>query len=312
METKLIKELPLERLKEFFSEVDWGKWLRLCRGLAIFLAALIILSYTTDYVLHDKIVMNFGLNGFERLTPELPSLDSIIMARGVQLLISMFLIVIVITLIAMFSGKDLNFIKLLTLVAHSFIIVAIFTALQLPFIFQIPRTPYVIVDVSLENVTFQEANMIGITPEGRLQLSSDIVKASHARIFRAYPNATVPNWRVVEGKAGELLNRTVTYMNLTDVRWSSGGMEMNSTNLDLCTGNWSDVKYEGMLNRVPIRVSEEVSFHEYMLGIFSLLSTIGLAIFNTIGFKKLYQASLKATLIVGILLLLALFFFGGF
>ena len=308
---RLIKGFPSEKLKEFLSGVDLGKWLRLCRGLAILLIALLIISYTTDYVLRNKIEMRFALSGFEKLAPELPSFESIMVTRGIQLLITMSMIVVVIALIIMFTGKDLNFIRLLTLVAHSFIIVAIFTSFQLPFIFQIPRTPYTIVDMSLENVTFQGANIVGISPEGELQVSSDVVEAAYARVFRAYPNATIPDWNLAEGRTEELLKDTLTYMNLSDVRWLSGGVEMSSESLDLCVGNWSDVKYERMLSRTPIRVSGEVSFYEQMLSILSILTMLGLVIYNSIGFKRLYQASLKVTMIVGVVLLLLLFFFGG-
>ena len=305
----------LEKLRKLLSEVeiDVGKWLRLARGLAIVIIAILVLSYTTDYVLHDKIEMRFGLSGFEGLVAEAPSFESIMAARGLQAFMVAALIVMVMTLIAMLTGRDLNLVRLLTLVGHSFVIVIIFTSLQVPFILQIPKTPYMIVDASLENVTFQQASLVGISPEGELKISSEIVRAAHARIFRAYPNATIPNWLLLErrGINGTLKN-TLTYMNLTKVKWLSGGVEMESESLDLCVGNWSDVKYDRLLSRTPIRLSQEITFHEYMLSIFSLLSTAGLAVFNTIGFKRLYQASLKLTTVVGILLLLVLFFFGSF
>lgn len=305
----------LEKLKEIISEIeiDVGKWLRLGRGIAILVIAILILSYTTDYVLHDKIEMRFGLSGFENMVAEAPDFESIMAARGIQAFMVTALLMMVMTLIAMLTGKDLNLIKLLTLVAHSFIIVIIFTSLQIPFILQIPRTPYIIVDASLENVTFQQANLVGISPEGELKISSEVIQAAHARIFRAYPNATIPNWILLERKGiNGTLKNTLTYMNLSMVKWLSEGVEMKSESLDLCVGNWSAVKYDRLLSRTPIRLSQEITFHEYMLSIFSLLSTAGLAVFNTIGFKRLYQASLKLTLVVGVLLLLVLFFFGSF
>ena len=305
----------LEKLKELFSEmeIDVGKWLRLARGLAILIIAVLILSYTTDYVLHNKIEMRFGLSGFENLVAKAPSFESIMAARGLQAFMAAALMMMVMTLIAMLTGRDLNLVKLLTLIGHSFIIVIIFTSLQVPFILQIPKTPYVIVDASLENVTFQQASLIGISPEGELKITSEVIRAAHARVFRAYPNATIPNWILLErGGIKGILENTLTYMNLSNVRWISEGVEMKSESLDLCVGNWSDVKYERLLSRTPIRLSREITFHEQMLSIFSLLSTVGLAAFSTIGFKRLYQASLKLTVVVGVLLLLVLFFFGSF
>jgi len=45
--------------------------------------------------------------------------------------------------------------------------------------------------------------------------------------------------------------------------------------------------------------------------ILSLFSNIGLVVYNSVGFKRLYKASIKLTVIVGILIFLVLFFFGG-
>ncbi|MEM1976879.1 MAG: hypothetical protein QXX29_03160 [Nitrososphaerota archaeon] len=298
-------------LREYFSHVDVGKWLRLFRGLAILIAALLIVSYVTSYVVNEKIKIVYELEGFERLSPAIPDFESIVAARGIQFGITFALITIVMLLIAMFKGESLNLVRLLTLVAHSFIIVALFMVLQIPFIWQVPKVSYMIVDASFENITFREATLVGVAPEGSMNITSPIIRASYARVYRAYSNMTLPDWSIIEpGKIREVIKDTRTYMNLTGVRWLSGREELTSEKLDFCVGDWAAVEYQDMLSRFSVR-EQEAGFSEMMMSILSMLSSVGLAIYNSIGFKGIYKASTKLTVIVGVLLLLVLFFFGG-
>ncbi|MEM2189429.1 MAG: hypothetical protein QXG35_08900 [Nitrososphaerota archaeon] len=299
------------RVREYFSRVDVGKWLRLFRGLAILIAALLIVSYVTSYVVNEKIKIVYELEGFERLSPTIPDFESIVAARGIQFGITFALITIVMLLIAMFKGESLNLVRLLTLVAHSFIIVALFMVLQIPFIWQVPKVSYMIVDASFENITFREATLVGVAPEGSMNITSPIIRASYARVYRAYSNMTLPDWSIIEpGKIREVIKDTRTYMNLTGVRWLSGKEELTSEKLDFCVGDWAAVEYQDMLSRFSVR-EQEAGFSEMMMSILSMLSSVGLAIYNSIGFKGIYKASTKLTVIVGVLLLLVLFFFGG-
>ena len=291
--------------------MDVGKWLRLCRGLAIIVATLLIVSYVTSYVLNEKVEMIYALEGFRRLTPTAPDFEAIMTTRGIQLGITFAFILMVVLLVVMFKGEDLNLVKLLTLVAHSFIIVAVFTALQVPFLWQTPKVSYMIIDADFQNVTFKDVTLIGIAPEGGVNITSPIVRAAYVKVYRAYPNLTLPNWDMIRPEnIGEIIENTRTYMNLTDVRWLSGGVEFASERLDLCMGNWSSVEYQNMLSRVPVR-EQEVGLSEMMVDILSLFSNIGLVVYNSVGFKRLYKASIKLTVIVGILIFLVLFFFGG-
>ncbi|MEM4719213.1 MAG: hypothetical protein QW330_04070, partial [Nitrososphaerota archaeon] len=238
------------RVREYFSRVDVGKWLRLFRGLAILIAALLIVSYVTSYVVNEKIKIVYELEGFERLSPAIPDFESIVAARGIQFGITFSLITIVMLLIAMFKGESLNLVRLLTLVAHSFIIVALFMVLQIPFIWQVPKVSYMIVDASFENITFREATLVGVAPEGSMNITSPIIRASYARVYRAYSNMTLPDWSIIEpGKIREVIKDTRTYMNLTGVRWLSGREELTSEKLDFCVGDWAAVEYQDMLSR---------------------------------------------------------------
>ncbi|HDD66309.1 MAG: hypothetical protein DRN64_00070 [Thaumarchaeota archaeon] len=306
------KQEILDWLKELVYEIDVKKWLRLLRGLAIFIIAVLILSYVTDYILHYKIEMTFGLRGFEGLTPTTPDFGSIVAARSVQSVIMLFIIVMAILLVAMFTGRDLNLVKLLTLVFHSFIVVAVFASLQAPLALQVPRASFMIVDVSFQNVTFRNADLIGTTPKGEIRISADVVRVGYLRAFRAYPNLTLPDWSYLGvSEAEEALRNTRTYMNMSRVSWFEGGVEKISDKVDLCTGNWSDVSYDRLLGRTSIRLSEDIPLQEYLLSLFSMFSTLGLVVYNTAGFRKLYEASWKATIAVGLIMFILLMFFGS-
>ncbi|RLG07685.1 MAG: hypothetical protein DRN59_00735 [Thaumarchaeota archaeon] len=309
----LNKQEIIEEIKYLLSEIDVKKWLRLLRGIVIFVISILVLTYVTDYVLHYKIEMVFGFRGFEAITPKIPEFESIMAARGIQALITFFIIALTIALVAMFTGKDLNLVKMLTLIFHSFIIVAIFTSLQAPFILQVPKASFVIIDASMENVTFKNASLVGLTPSGEIHISGDVVRVAYLRVFKAYPNLTIPDWTYLEAVGlGDALEKTLTYMNMSGVSWIKGGEEMTFEKVDLCRGNWSEVSYERLLTRTPIRIEKTIPFQEYMLSIFSLLSTLGLVIYNTAGFKKMYNASWKATILVGLIMFILLFFFGSF
>jgi len=303
-----------EVLRGSLSEVDVKKWFRLIRGLAIFVVAVILASYTTDFVLKNKINMYFALSGFESLPPDLPDFGMIVMSRTVQSLILLFLIVAVASIMALIRGHDWKFVSLLTLVFHSFIIVAAFTLLQIPFIAQVPQTPFAVVSATMRNVTFYNADMTGLVPQqGQVHVCSDVVKASYVYVFRAYSNLTQPRWGFLSAAdLKKALNDTVTYMNMSDVMWVSGGGEVHVDRLDLSTGSWSKVSYEAIVNRSPVRVSDVVTFQERMISVLSMLSMLGVVAYNSLGFKKLYNTSLKYSLITGVVMLLTVLFLGMF
>ncbi len=306
----LIKEL-WEMLRERISEIDVWKLLRLIRGIAIFAIAILILSYTTDFVLQNKIEMRFGLTGFESIVPEMPNFETIMLSRAVQSLVILFLIVAVASLMALISGANWKLVSLLTLVLHSFLIIAVCTCLQIPFIVQLPKTSFTIVGASMQNVTFYNASMTGITPQGEVFITSEVIKASYVHAFRVYPNMTTPAWSSIPiSELDKILKNTITYLNMSDVRWLSKGVEMHLDKLELSSGNWTSVKYARIIERLPVRATGPVTFHEIMLNVLSLVSMIGVVVYNAIGFKKLYSASIKLTLATGAIMFIVLMIFG--
>jgi len=300
-----------EMLEEWISELDIWKILKFIRGIAIFAAAVLILSYTTEFVLQNKIEMRFGLTGFESIIPEMPNFETIVLSRLVQSLIILFLIVAVISLMALVSGASWKLLSLLTLVLHSFLVIAICTCLQLPFIMQLPKTSFTIVGASMQNVTFYNASMTGITPKGEIAIASEVIKASYVHVFRLYPNMSAPMWSSIPiSELNKVLENTVTYLNMTDVRWISKGVEMHLDKLELSSGNWTSVEYARLIDRLPVRATGPVTFNEFMMNVFSLASMIGVVLYNSIGFKKLYKASIKLTVATGAIIFIVLMIFG--
>jgi len=298
-------------LKEWLSGLEPRRIVGLILGVAIFCAAVLALTYVTDFVLKNKIEMRFGLTGFESIIPEMPSFETILMSRLFQLLITLFLVVAVTSLMAFVSGSSWRLLSLLTLVLQSFLVIAVFTCLQLPFIIQIPKASYAIVGASMQNVTFHNATMTGVTPGGRVTIVSEVVKASYVHVFRLYPNMSAPAWSSIPvGDFGRVLGSTVTYMNMTDVTWISRGVEMHLDKLELSSGNWTAVEYGRLVDRLPVRAAGEASLSEYMIDVLSLASTIGLVLYNSIGFRKLYKASMKLTIATGAILFIILMIFG--
>jgi len=306
----IVREL-WEMFRDWLSEIDLWKLLRFIRGIAIFAVAVLIMSYTTNFVLQNKIEMRFGLTGFESIVPEMPNFETIVMSRAVQLLVILFLIVAVASLMAILSGANWKFISLLTLVLHSFLVVAICTCLQIPFIMQLPKTSFTIVGASMQNVTFYNASMTGLTPQGKISITSEVIKASYVRAFRAYPNMSMPAWSSIPiSELDKVLENTITYLNMSDVRWLSKGIEMHLDKLELSSGNWTSVKYAKIIERLPVRATGLVTFNEIMLNILSLASTIGMVLYNAIGFRRLYNASIKLTLATGAIMFIVLMIFG--
>ena len=310
MTVSLREKLRVKELIGLLSRID-VKWFKLARGLAIFIIAILFLTYTTIYVIENKIDIHFMLKGFEEIPPEVPTFDMILFSRALQAFLVLFIIGMVASIMAFLRGFEWKFISLLTLILHSFIIVIIFTSLQIPFMIGVPKASFAIVDASMQNVTLYNASVSGITPEGWVTITSDIIEVGYVKAFRMYPNMTIPNWYLLSREGlNEALKNTVTYMNMSDVRWIDKESEMHLDKLDLSRGNWSKLEYGTLLSRSSIRLTPTIAFEEYMLSIFSLLSTIGITIYNTIGFKRLYETSTKYAVITGVIIFAILFLFG--
>lgn len=310
MSVSLLEKLDVNKIGGIFSKIS-GKWVKLARGIAIFIIAILILGYTTSYILETKIDMRFGLAGFESITPKAPSFETIMFSRTMQAFMVLFIVAMIASLMAFLRGYDWKLISLLTLVFHSFLVVVLFTALQVPFMIQVPRTTFAIVDANMQNVTFYNATMTGLTSEGTIEIHSDVVKATYVKAFRVYPNMSIPDWGVLtDEEAKKAMENTITYMNMSDVKWLSKGVENHVDRLDLSSGNWSRVEYVNLLERSPIRITPTIAFEEVMLSVFSVLSTIGIAIYNAIGFKKLYETSTKYAVATGAIIFVVLFLLG--
>lgn len=311
MKVGLGERLRIRQLIGLLSGID-AKWFRLIRGLIIFIITILLLTYTTLYIVENKIEMHFMLRGFENISLKAPTFDIVLSSMIFKACLALFIVLMVASLMAFLRGFEWRVIGLLTLIFHSFLIVIVFTLLQVPFMMSVPKASFAIVDAGMQNVTFYNASMSGITPEGLVTITSGIIKAGYVEAFRMYPNMTIPNWNLLDGKGlDEALKGTTTYMNISNVRYVYRDSEIYLDKLDLSSGNWSRLEYETLLYRSSVRLTPMVALEEYMLSIFSMLSTIGIVIYNTIGFKRLYGTSTKYAVVTGIVMYILFFLLGG-
>lgn len=296
----------------FFSKIDI-KWFKLIRGLAIFITSILLLSYTTHYILENKMEVYFMPKGLEKILLDPPTFDTILLVMGAKVCVVLFIVLLTISLMAFIRGFEWRFIALLTLIFHSFMILIAFTALQIPFIMSVPKASLAVVDADMQNVTFYNVSVSGVTPEGPVMIASRVIEVGYVRAFRMYPNMTKPDWHLLDERGiEEALKNTVTYMNMSDIKYVHDGSEVYLKKLDFSTGNWSKFEYRLLLQRSSIRLVPTIAFEEYVLDIFPRLAAMGMGIYNAIGFKRLYTSSVRYAVITGAILLLVLLLFGGF
>lgn len=311
MAVSLREKIRVRELIRILSGVD-VKWFRLIRGIIIFIIAVLLLTYTALYIVENKIEMYFMLRGFEDIPLEAPTFDTVLSSMAIRTCIMLFIVLMIASLMAFLRGFEWRIIALLTLIFHSFIIVIVFTLFQIPFMVSVPKASFAVVDVGMQNVTFYDASVSGMTPEGLVTITSNVIKAGYVEAFRMYPNMTTPDWNLLSGKSlDEALQGTVTYMNISSVKYIYGGSEVYLERLDLSRGNWSRLEYETLLYRSSVRLTPMIAFEEYVLSISSMLSTIGMILYNTIGFKRLYGTSIKYALVTGAVMFIILFLLGG-
>jgi len=183
----------LRRILEHAKESRW-RLLKLLRGLIIFIVSALLLGSYSTYILYNKLDLRFGLRGFEYVRPPLPTFQQIIFSRTIQIAMAFGVIALVMFLMLFMKGFEWKFIPLITLVLHSFIVLIMFTAIQIPIAFNIPKASYMVVDARFENLTFYNATLLGTSPEGPIKISSEAINVNHAKVYRGFPNKTIPEW----------------------------------------------------------------------------------------------------------------------
>ena len=133
----------------------------------------------------------------------------------------------------------------------------------------------------------------------------------YALVYRGFPNKTLPNWAIMEEAViRKLMEETVTYMNMTSVKWMEEGVEKTIERLDLTSGTWSRIDYQRELTRRSIRETYERSLAEMILGLLSPISWAVVVTYNVAGFKKLYETSLAYATISGLIIFILLLLLG--
>jgi len=301
-------------LRRILEQVKESKriWLKLLRGLAIFIVSALMFGFYSTYVLYNKLDLRFGLRGFEGVRPPLPTFQQIMFSRTIQIAIAFGVIALVMFLMLFLKGFEWKFIPLITLILHSFIILIIFMAIQIPIAFNIPKASYMVVDARFENLTLYNATLLGISPEGPVKISSETINVNYAKVYRGFPNKTIPEWfRLTTRRDVErVINQTKTYMNLTSVKWVEGGVKRTLEKLSASSWSWDRVVFSNSVAEQYVRMDYEIGFLERLMGILSMSSWAVIAAYNAIGFKKLYQASKFYSILTGILIFIILLMSG--
>jgi len=297
----------LEQIKESKRE-----WIKLLRGLAIFVASAILLGSLSAYILYNKLDLRFGLKGFEYIRPPLPTFEEIIFSRTIQVVIAFIAIVFIMILMMLLLGMEWKFVSLITLIFHSFMILMIFTAIQFPIAFNMPKASYMIVDARFENVTFYNATLLGISPEGSIKISSETINVSYAKVYRGFPNRTIPKWYrlMTRSDIERTIGQTKTYMNLSSVKWVQEGVKRELENLSVSSWSWDKVVFSNSIPEEYVRTTYEIGLLEQLTQLLSLISWAMVAAYNAVGFRKLYQAGKLHSIITGILIFVILFMIG--
>jgi len=297
----------LERIKKSKRE-----WIKLLRGLAIFIASAILLGSLSAYILYNKLDLRFGLRGFEYIRPPLPTFEEIVFSRTIQVVIAFIAIVFMMILMMLLAGMEWKFISLITLILHSFMILMIFTAIQFPIAFNMPKASYVIVDARFENVTFYNATLLGTSPEGSIKISSETINVSYAKVYRGFPNKTIPKWYrlITRSDIERTIGQTKTYMNLSSVKWVQEGVERELKNLSASSWSWDKVVFSNSIPEEYVRTTYEIGLLEQLTQLLSLVSWVMVAAYNAVGFRKLYQAGKLHSILTGILIFVILFMIG--
>jgi len=297
----------LEQIKESKRE-----WIKLLRGLAIFIASAILLGSLSAYILYNKLDLRFGLRGFEYIRPPLPTFEEIVFSRTIQVVIAFIAIVFMMILMMLLVGMEWKFISLITLILHSFMILMIFTAIQFPIAFNMPKASYVIVDARFENVTLYNATLLGTSPEGSIKISSETINVSYAKVYRGFPNKTIPKWYrlITRSDIERTISQTKTYMNLSSVKWIQEGVERELENLSALSWSWDKVVFSNSIPEGYVRTTYEIGLLEQLTQLLSLVSWAMVAAYNAVGFRKLYQAGKLHSILTGILIFVILFMIG--
>lgn len=301
-------------LRTILGRAKESKWkiIKLFRGLVIFIVSALLLGSYSAYVVYNKLDLRFGLKGFEYVQPPLPSFQQIMFSRMLQAVIALGVMTLVMILMLFLKGMEWKFISLITLILHSFMILIIFTAIQFPIVFNMPKASFIIVDAKFENVTFYNVTLLGTAPEGPIRISSEVVNVSYAKVYRSFPNKTVPEWFRLRTRddVEKILNETTTYMNLSTVKWIEGGAEKTLKELSALSWSWDQVVFSNGVPEQYVRTSYETSFLEQLMGLLSPISWAVVAAYNAVGFKKLYQAGKFHSILTGTLMFVILLMVG--
>jgi len=279
---------------------------RMFRGIAIFIVGVFSAILTAFYMVYTKVDMRFALEGFESARPPLPSPGEIVLSRLLYMGLAFMIIYVGFRLIVFFAGREGKGKALLTLVFHAFLVFTIISLATLPIMSHAHRIPFIVVDATLTDATFHDAEITGVTMNGSITLRGTI-NAEYVSVYRAYSeNLSKPSWSFMrsEEEVARTLEKTSTIINMTGVTLGTGE---SLDRLDLVEGNWSRVEYKDVISRGLIRFgAADPGLAENILSTLSPIAWALTILYVMFGFRRLYQVSSPITVIAGVLVMVIL------
>lgn len=194
-----------------------------------------------------------------------------------------------------------------TFISNIFIIlISIFQAYC---IFTVPKVVFGIVEAEFENISFYDVTFVGINEYSEeIRINSSMVWASYVKVFRAYDNMTRPRLKIYYKPVDldQLLKNTKTYFNLTDVVYYDNEVDKRFSKISTFEIKFKTVKYERILSLKDVRISEQTGAEASMI-LLSLLSTILMSAYVSVGFKKIYDTTTKFAIGVAAIIYIILF-----
>jgi len=286
-------------------------WKKLLSGIIVFSVTLATLSLSAILFIHEKIDARFGLNGFEDITPPLTGDIDLIFREAAYIGIALAAIFIILRFMVHFTEAENPRAKALMIMAlHSFIVVLLVSILASSIIMTQPKTNYLAVEATLSGVEFYNASFSGISNRREVSFSSDFIRVDQLTVYRVYANKTRVNWNPAYSReeAEKLLEETLTVMNMSSVTWIENEGEENLDEVYFVSGRWKKLDYEEGINVKWIRLGAGIS--ELVLGVLSPIAWSLTALYNVIGFRRMYNASTILSILTWMFIIFVFFLTG--
>ena len=277
-------------------------------ALAVFLASIYVNAAVTELVLKNVIVEKFTFEGFEKVPVKIMSYQELLHFSVIKFLTILTGISLFVILAVLIRGFRFKVLQTATLLLSSFVILVILAGLQAYMFSNLQPIHYSVIYVELGNVTFQEANFIGLSDLGEpVQIKSPLVTVSKLKIYRIFENGTIVSEYPYMSREDLdlLLESTSTLLNMSDVMWYEDGKTNTLKKFHVINASFSNVSYDRVLSLKDIRTNE-VAPIEGITVLVSMIAPFLMSAYIAVGFKRIYSCSAKYAAGIGLIVYILL------